>query len=204
MGVNPLPLSIIADVTVITSSPQVAAPNFNVGLVVGPTVAIPSYGTNPRVRIYLAATFSTAMIADGYTTSSPEYICAQIYFSQSPQPQRICIGRQDLTAINTMVYDTGGTGYAVGDTFTVTQGGASFGIGRVTAVTAGVPTAVAVVPGSQGTGYAVFTGLSTVAIAPATGTGLEINITVIGETALQAVMACRLISPIWYPCMVTD
>lgn len=197
------PISIIADVTVVTSSPQIAAPTFNTGLVIGPTAAIPSYGTNPRIRKYLAATYSTAMISDGFMTTSPEYICAQIYFSQSPQPQAIYIGRQDTTAIQTIVYDTGGTGYVVGDTFTVTQGGASFGTGKVTAASGGVPSAVAVVPLQQGTGYAVATGLATVAIT-GVGTGMLVNVTVIGETALQASMQCRIVNPTWYPFMVTD
>jgi hypothetical protein len=102
MPVNPLPLSIIADVTVITSSPQVAAPSFNTGLIIGSTsTGIPITGPNPRIRKYLAATYSTAMITDGYTTASPEFIAAQMYFSQSPQPQAVFIGRQDLTVPET-------------------------------------------------------------------------------------------------------
>jgi len=39
------------------------------------------------------------MLADGFTVNSSEYIAAQIYFSQTPAPQFIWIGRQDLTAI---------------------------------------------------------------------------------------------------------
>src|ERR1700744_5865380 len=110
MGANPLPLSIIADVTVVTSSPQVAAPTFNSGLVIGTSTAIPSYGVNPRIRKYLQATFSTAMIADGFTTNSPEYICMQIYFSQSPPPQVGFVGRQDLTALGTVNPHAGNLG----------------------------------------------------------------------------------------------
>lgn len=195
------PLSIIADVTVVTSSPQVAAPTFNQGMVCGPSTAIPSYGTNARARQYLQATYSTAMIADGFTTASPEYICAQIYFSQSPAPQSVIIGRQDLTALQTIAIDVAGTGWSVGDQFNIVQAGASYGVGTVTAETSGVPSAIAL--STQGTSYSVATGLATTAIGSSTGTGLTISVTAIGETPLQAFMACRAANAQWYPGMVT-
>jgi hypothetical protein len=203
MSTQPLPLSIIANLSVITSSPQVAAPTFNTGLVIGPSAAIPSYGTNPRIRKYLQTTFSTAMITDGFTTASPEYICMQIMFSQSPAPQAGYVGRQDLTAIQVASATTGnaGTGYIVGDVISVTQGGASHGQLLVSAVTSGAVTALQVIIGSQGTGYAIANGLAT---SGGSGTGLEVNITAIGETALQATQACRAANSTWYPVMVTD
>jgi hypothetical protein len=203
MGSSTLPLSIIADVTVVTSSPQVAAPTFNIGLIIGPSSAIPSYGVNARVRTYLAATYSTAMLADGFTTNDPEFICAQIYFSQSPQPQTLQIGRQDLTAISAAAptASEGGTGYVVGDIVTVTQSSASFGELRVSTIgTNGVVTGLVIVSGHQGTGYSIASGLATTG---GSGTGLQVDITAIGETPLQAVQACRTASAQWYPCMVT-
>lgn len=201
---KPLPISIIADVTVITSSPQVAAPTFNTGLVIGPSTAIPSYGSNSRIRKYLAATYSTAMIVDGFTTSDPEYICAQMYFSQSPQPQALFIGRQDLTAISAVNVDAGfaGVNYVVGDIVGVTQAGASNGQLRVSTIGAGgAVTGLTVIVGQQGTGYSVANGLPTTG---GSGTGLEVDITAIGESALQAAMVCRTAEPTWYPFMVTD
>jgi hypothetical protein len=204
MATSTLPISLIADVIIQTTSPQTLAPSFNTGLVVGPTSAIPSYGANSRIRKYLATTFSSAMLTDGFMTSSPEYICAQIYFSQSPQPQAIFIGRQDLTALQTITIDVPGTGWAVGDKFTITQAGASYGVGTIVTETAGVPNSIAVVFGSQGTAYSIAAGLVATAVGPSTGINLTINVTVIGETALQAVQYCRLANAIWYPCMVTD
>ncbi len=203
MSLNTLPLSVIADVTVVTSSPQVAAPTFNTGLVVGPTSAIPSYGTNPRIRKYLAATFATAMLTDGFTITSPEYICAQIYFSQHPSPQAIYIGRQDLTAIATAIPHTGaaGTGYVVGDVVTVVQVGGSFGQLTVSTVASGVVTGLTVIVGQQGTGYTIASGLTTTG---GTGTGLEVDITAVGESVLQALMVCRNANPQWYCSMATD
>src|SRR6185312_6701081 len=136
----------------------------------------------PRIRKYLAATYSTAMIADGFTSDDPEYICAQMYFSQSPQPQAIFIGRQDLTAISALnpTSGTAGTGYVVGDIITVTQSGASNGQARVSTIGAGgAVTALTIIVGQQGTGYSVATGLTTTG---GTGTGLEVDITAIGES----------------------
>lgn len=203
MSTQPLPLSIIANISVITSSPQVAAPTFNTGLIIGPSSAIPSFGVNPRIRKYLAATYSTAMIADGFTTSSPEYICLQMYFSQSPAPQAGYVGRQDLTAIGTAVPTVGntGNGYVVGDVIGVTQGGASNGHLLVSATSGGNVTALQIIIGQQGTAYTPANGLATTG---GSGTGLEVNITAIGESALQASQACRAANSTWYPFMVTD
>jgi hypothetical protein len=99
----PLALSNIVNISVTVSPSAVTANSFNQGLFVGPSTVIPSYGTNPRLRQYPAP--GTAMLSDGFTSVSPEYIAAQIYFSQTPQPQYIWIGRQDLTAIGTIAVD---------------------------------------------------------------------------------------------------
>jgi hypothetical protein len=98
----PLDLSNIVDITVTVSPSAVTANQFNQGLFVGPSAVIPSYGTNPRLRQY---TSTTAMLSDGFTISDPEYIAAQIYFSQSPAAQFVWIGRQDLTAVGAIVID---------------------------------------------------------------------------------------------------
>ncbi len=191
------PLSIIADVTVITNSPQVSAPPFNKGLFVGASGVIPSTGPNSRTRTYLAATYATAMLTDGFTNNDPEFIFAQIYFSQSPQPQSISIGTQDDTAISAAVPHTGnaGTGYAVGDLITVVQGGASGGVLRVASATSGVVNTLTTLVGQQGTGYAIANGLTT---SGGSGTGLEVDITAIGESLLQAFEACRIADASWY------
>jgi hypothetical protein len=72
---------------------------------------------------------------------------------------------------------------------------------KVTAVNSGAVTGVQIIQGSQGNGYSVASGLATTG---GTGTGALINITAVGESALQAVQACRLASTAWYPVMVTD
>lgn len=193
MGTSSLPLSQVVDVTVLISPQAPATPTFNQGLIVGTSNVIGSVtGANPRVRRY---TTLTAILADGFTLVSPEYLAASLYFGQVPAPQYIWIGRQDLTAISAATVDAGGTGYVVGDIVTVVQSGASLGQLQVLTVTGGVVDTVQPVQGSQGTLYSVATDLPTTG---GTGTGLTVNITVIGETALQAMEACRLASTQWW------
>jgi hypothetical protein len=195
MAISTQPLSIIADVTVVTSAPQVSAPPFNKGLFVGPSTVITAA---QRTLTYLQANWSAAMLTAGFIATDPEYLFAQIYFSQSPPPSSISIGVQVATALQTITIDVAGTGWAVNDTFLVVQGGATLGYGRVTAAAAGVPTAIAVEPLNQGSGYVVAAGLPTTAIAPSTGIDLTVNITAVGETLLQAFTACRISDSTWY------
>jgi hypothetical protein len=190
-----LALSNIIDISVTVSPSSPSVNPFNIGLFIGPSTTIPSYGANSRVQYF---TSPADVLAAGFSPSSPEYIAAQIYFSQLPAAAKFALGRQDLTALQTITIDVAGTGYAVGDTFTVTQGGANYGTGKVTAATGGVPSAITVVSGQQGTGYTVANGLATVAVSPATGTDLEIDITAVGESLLQAATACRAVSGLWY------
>lgn len=201
----PSPLSILCNVTATVAAGAVAIPAFNQPLVVGNSARIPSQGANSRTRIYASSAYPANMIADGFQPTDPEYIASGIIVSQNPPPQNFLVGCQDPTAIATLVFDTGhgGTGYATGDVFLVTQGGASFGYGIVTAQTAGVVTAAAFLAGRQGTGYAVANDLATVAQSPSVGAGLEVNITAIGETPLQAITACRVHTPAWYLAMST-
>jgi hypothetical protein len=193
--IPPLSLSNIVDITVQVSPTAASTNSFNVGLFIGPSAVIPSYGANARVRLY---TSTTAMLSDGFTTDDPEYLAAQIYFSQSKAAFQIAIGRQDLTALQTIAIDAPGTGWAVGDQFNIVQGGANYGVGVVLAATGGVPSAIGIVDGSQGTGYAVASGLTTTAVSPSTGVSLTVDITAIGETLLQAATACRVASSLWY------
>ena len=205
MSTPPLGLANIVDITVTVSPNAVIANQFNEGLFVGPTTVIPSYGANSRLRVYGpgAVAALAGMLTDGFLTSSPEYIAAQIYFSQNQPASYIWIGRQDLTAVGTLtIGNADGTGYAVGDEFTVTQGGATNIIGKVTAESGGIPSAIAIV--QQGTGASIANNLATVAISPAVGSGLTVDITTLGESLLQASTACRLASTAWYGLAVNN
>jgi hypothetical protein len=189
-----LPLSDIINVQAFISPQPAALPAFNQGLIVGVSTVIPSVGANSRLRQY---TSLSGMTGDGFTTTNAEYLAAELYFGQIPQPQYVWIGRRDLTAIQTVtVGASGGTGYLVGDVVTVTQSLASGGQLQVaTITTGGVVTGVTIIPAAQGTGYTIASNLP---VTGGNGTGLEINVTAVGETWAQAVNACRVASPQWY------
>jgi hypothetical protein len=203
-----LPLSNIVDIVVSVSPIAPATPTFNQGLIVGPSTAIPSQQgqTSPRLRQY--STLSQ-MLSDGFTVNSPEYIAASIYFGQSPPPQFLWVGRQDLTSIQGMAANGGalGTNYAVGDVFLVNHGGASLGYGVVTGVGGGGAVssiAIATLNGvlADGTGYAVSTANTTTTIT-GSGAGLQVDISAVGESPLVALQICRAVNSTWYACMVT-
>lgn len=82
-----LPLSDIVDISVNVGPVAAVRTNFNLGLIVGKSNIIP---TDTRVRVYSKL---TDMTADEWTGNEPEYLTAQIYFSQSPQPGNVAIGR---------------------------------------------------------------------------------------------------------------
>jgi hypothetical protein len=191
----PLDLNNIVDITVTVSPSAVAANPLNQGLFIGPSTAIPSYGANSRLRQYPTATVVTAMLADGFIASDPEVIAAQIYADQSPAAQYIWIGCQDATAVSTATINVAGTGWAVNDQFNIVASGGAYAVGIVTAATGGIPSAIAIV--TQGTGYSV-EAATTTAISPSVGIGLTLHITAVGESLLQAAVACRAASNVWY------
>jgi hypothetical protein len=205
---QPLPLSLLCAVVVnVVSSQGVSTPTFNQALVNGNSGRIPSQGPNSRCIEFASA---AAMTAYGFQPLDPEFLAAALYFDAEETPTApLWVGCQDTTAIAglALVAGEGGTGWAVNDTFLVTQGAAAGGQGFVTAENAGVVTAVAFLSGQQGSGYAVAAGLSTAAQGASVGQGLQVSVTAIGETPLQAITACRLACTSWYlamSCTATD
>lgn len=85
-----LKLDDIVNVTVQLSG--VPAPRFgyNVGCIIGESTVIPE---TERFRIY---TSIDDMLEDGFMNTSPEYLAAQLYFSQNPAPLRVVIGVKDI------------------------------------------------------------------------------------------------------------
>lgn len=89
------PLSVVCNVSVNISPVAAATPTFNQALIVGPSTVIPaSGGSNPRIRQYPSV---AAMLSDGFTLVEPETIAAQLYFGQTPAPQTLWVGRQDVS-----------------------------------------------------------------------------------------------------------
>lgn len=179
MATTPLALSNIVDITVQVSPTAAPANSFNVGLFVGPSTVIPSYGTNPRIRYY---TSTTAMLSDGFTATQPEYLAAQIYFSQTEAAAQIGIGRQDLTALQTVTINgrTVTDGAMTAASATLTSATAAFTAGDVgkTVIVAGAGVAGAALI----TTVSAYTNATTVTLAASAGTTVVSAQTSIGAT----------------------
>ena len=81
-----LDLRPIVKVDINLSAKAAARKGFNVGLILGSSDVIP---VTERVRVY---TSPAAMLADGFSNTSDEYVAARLYFNQSPQPDKLCVG----------------------------------------------------------------------------------------------------------------
>lgn len=81
-----LPLSDIVDVSVSVGPVTSVRTSFNLGLIVGKSTIIT---TATRVKTYSKMADLTA---DGWLGTEPEFLAAQIYFSQSPKPTKVAIG----------------------------------------------------------------------------------------------------------------
>lgn len=89
----------------------------------------------------------------------------------------------NIGAIGTLAIDAAGTGWAVGDIFTI-AGGTS-GSGTVTAVSGGVPTAISIA--TPGNTYSASTGVATTAQLPSVGVGLTVTTSIVAANTLTQV-----------------
>lgn len=198
MAVNPFTRSLdsIVDITVQVSPMAAARPTFNQALILGQQTVIP---ISERLREYNSL---AEMATDGFAITDPEYLAASLYFAQSPAPDTLWVGRQDLTSIKTFeLGSSAGTGYSIGDTLTVVQSGASGGTVKVKTVGAsGDITALETTMETVGTGYSVANSLATT-VSPSGGTGATFDVLTVGDTPLSALMACRAANFSWYVCM---
>lgn len=90
-----LNLTDIINVIVNLSPVSTIAAGFNIGLIVGKSTVI---SAATRTKIYASA---AEMIEDGFAITDPEYKAAVIYFSQSPKPTKLVVGRWDGTGAET-------------------------------------------------------------------------------------------------------
>lgn len=81
-----LPVSNVVNVDVIMSPTAATGRNFGSLLILGTSTVIP---VTERIRLYT----SSEDIGDDFGEDSPEYAAAVIYFSQSPQPTQVYVGR---------------------------------------------------------------------------------------------------------------
>lgn len=99
MTTKSLSLTPIVDVIINLGYKAAARKGFNLGLIIGDSVlgatTDPVIPSAERVRIY---TNTDDMLTDGYTTNSPEYKAAILYFSAKPiSPRRLAVGCQLTT-----------------------------------------------------------------------------------------------------------
>ena len=85
-------LDSIVDISVLVSPLAAPRATFNELLIVGPTAII---DTDERVRVYESV---AELAADGFVATDPEHIAATLYFSQSPEPRKLWVGRQDTAS----------------------------------------------------------------------------------------------------------
>lgn len=86
-----LAVSDVVDVTINMTPQPVALRNFGILLIAGPTDVI---DTGERIRQYS----TLAEVAADFGNTAPEYLAADLFFSQSPQPSVLDIGRWAKTA----------------------------------------------------------------------------------------------------------
>ncbi|HBA3761966.1 TPA: DUF3383 domain-containing protein [Escherichia coli] len=94
-----LPVSNVVNVDVIISPKAATGRNFGALLILGSSTVIP---VQERVRLYA----SVEDIGEDFGVDSPEYEAAQVFFSQSPKPTQVYVGRWAKTLSSSESGDT--------------------------------------------------------------------------------------------------
>lgn len=92
-----LDLRPIVKVDINLSAKAAARKGFNAALILGDSTVI---DTTTRLKMYTSA---DALLDDGFANTSDEYVAAQLYFSQSPQPDKLYVGVVDTANSEDMV-----------------------------------------------------------------------------------------------------
>jgi hypothetical protein len=163
----------------IAAGAAMSAPNVMGGINGGLATLQNSLKQDARICIDVSITASSGAISSScanFTTADNSRIAiiypntgvSTIYTSTPSRPGALPI-------------NTPGTGWNVNDRCAITQSGASGAVATVLTVSGGVPGIVAL--NGNGQNYAVANGVACTAILPSTGTGLSVNITVLGMSA---------------------
>jgi hypothetical protein len=97
MTTSQLPISRLIQGTVNLSPNAAQAQNLNTELILGSS---PVIDVASRMREY----FSSTSVAADFGTTAPEFLAAQAWFGQSPQPANVLIGRWAQTATNAQLF----------------------------------------------------------------------------------------------------
>lgn len=166
---------------------------FDLGLIVGTSNVI---STVQRVQL-----FNTLgdMETAGFATTSPEYQAADIYFSQTPTPTNVLIGRQGTASTTLASALTSGTAYTTLDVAALATGEA-IAAGDTLTLTSGTNTQTVTAT------IAASAGATTISVQSFTPNfSYPVGTTVSGaETVVAAVTACRNASAAWYPVFVCE
>ena len=92
-----LSLNDIVNVIVSINPVATVRAGFNLGLIIGTSSVI---STSDRVKTYADL---ASMVDDGFSITDSEYEVATLYFSQTPRPSRVAIGRWDDVGGETVV-----------------------------------------------------------------------------------------------------
>lgn len=176
------------DVVTVTVNVAPSAPvarNFSNALVLGSNTVLPLY---QRVQAFAGGgtVALSAMVAAGFTTTMEEYKAAAIWFSQSPQPQTIKIGRRMLAAqpgallgsgVSSVLatytgITAGGFDIAINGTPEQVSGLNFSGAGSMTAIAALIQTAL---QGLLASTLCTWTGASFAITSPTTGTSSTVG-----------------------------
>ena len=95
---NVLPVSSVVNVSVEMAPTAAQLRNFGAALIIGSTDVI---DVGERIRTYASSELDA--IATDFGSTSPEYLAAQAFFSQSPQPTEVQIGRWAKEATNGLI-----------------------------------------------------------------------------------------------------
>ena len=141
-------------------------------------------GSPVNLNAAVAAIYSPVMLKPGVVRAFGFRVTTAFYYNTATALGVLTLYRYARSIQTIAVGSNGGTGYAVGDQFTITQTGATGGVGIVTGVTAGVVTSVALrpfgqgvlPPDSAGVNYSGANGLATVALTGSGDNAMTVNI----------------------------
>lgn len=179
-----MPITGIVNVSVSVTAAQTVPSQLNIGLIVGNSNQVQSISAANRATQYAS---TAAMITAGWLGTEAEYLAAQTYFSQSPKPTAVIIGRQ----IN--MSPTLSAAIASGATVTSLA---------VTALPGDIPSGFSITIGSQTFTTSAYTAANATSISVNSTTasaayaiGTTVTIT---ETMTAAVTGCRVANANWY------
>lgn len=208
-------ISTIVTITITKGTQSVAVQAFNVATIFGPSARFVD-----AIKYYEKATFSTAMIADGFLISDPEFIFASEYFSQTPAPTKVgvshftaSVAQVDTFTVSTLVdshnytFTLNGTPITYNSGIGATQQSVLDGLNA--AIVTAFPSNPPVTGVRTGTGgSAILTLTSTSPGIGVTYTAIDVDLAHLTPTANHSIVsdiaATQLVDDTWYGILVTS